>query len=150
MECPNRPLCFLPDSLQSVLKLAQIVSFLFLSHSEGKPVIPVTSKLLCDPGHCYSLTSSLTFLHLLLSLPSSWLFLESVWACFPPQSFCIWWNSFPFRSCVHMARLLHIPQVFPQMSLIREACPTFLATPLSFQHPWNTGSPFSTSLFLSV
>ena len=150
MECPNWPLCFLPDSLQSVLKLAQIVSFLFLSHSEGKPVIPVTSKLLCDPGHCYSLTSSLTFLHLLLSLPSSWLFLESVWACFPPQSFCIWWNSFPFRSCVHMARLLHIPHVFPQMSLIREACPAFLATPLSFQHPWNTGSPFSTSLFLSV
>lgn len=43
MECPNQPLCFLLDPLQSVLKLAQIVSFLFLSHSEGKPVIPVTS-----------------------------------------------------------------------------------------------------------
>ena len=137
MECPNRPLCFLLDPLQSVLKLAQIGSFLFLSHSEGKPVIPVTSKLLCDPGRYYSLTSSLTFLH-----PLSWLFLESVWACFPPQSLCIWWNSFPFRSCVHVAGLLHVPQVFPQMSLIREACPAFLTTPTppSFQHPCDTVS----------
>lgn len=146
MECPKRPLCFLPDLLQSVVKLAQIVSFLFLSHSEGKPVTPAISKLLCDPGRCYSLL----FLHLLFLLPSSWLFLESVWACFPPQSFCIWWNSFPFRSCVHMARLLHVPQIFPQMSPIWEACPAFLTTPLSFQHPCNPVSPFSTLLFLSV
>ena len=73
MECPNRPLCFLLDPLQSVLKLAQIGSFLFLSHSEGKPVIPVTSKLLCDPGRYYSLTSSLTFLHPSFILAVSWI-----------------------------------------------------------------------------